>query len=127
MLTTMPISPGDLVLLGSDGLWDNVSEDELLDEVERDIVEGGGPQGVLAPQTACLFCACVRAYLRACCRMRQRRSLGEVGGRKVCTTSCALACWLAAGLWPGCLAACLLVSCLSTGACLCSGRRICGR
>ncbi|PSC69732.1 putative phosphatase 2C 55 isoform A [Micractinium conductrix] len=53
MLTTMPISPGDLVLLGSDGLWDNVSEDELLDEVERDIVEGVKPS-VIAQRLAFL-------------------------------------------------------------------------
>ncbi|KAL4854234.1 putative protein phosphatase 2C 55 [Chlorella vulgaris] len=40
MLTTMPLSPGDIVVLGSDGLWDNVSEEELLAEVEKDVVEG---------------------------------------------------------------------------------------
>lgn len=40
MLTTMPVGPGDIIVLGSDGLWDNVSEEELLEEVERDVLEG---------------------------------------------------------------------------------------
>ena len=41
MLTTMALAPGDIVILGSDGLWDNVSEEELLEEVEKDVLEGG--------------------------------------------------------------------------------------
>ena len=45
MLTTMPVAPGDVVILGSDGLWDNVSEEELLDEVEKDVLEGEGGCG----------------------------------------------------------------------------------
>jgi hypothetical protein len=40
MLTTMALAPGDIVILGSDGLWDNVSEEELLQEVEKDVLEG---------------------------------------------------------------------------------------
>ena len=40
MLTTMPIAPGDIVVLGSDGLWDNVGEAEVVEEVERDVLEG---------------------------------------------------------------------------------------
>jgi protein phosphatase PTC7 len=45
MLTTMPLSPGDIVVLGSDGLWDNVGEEELVEEVGRDVVEGEGGWG----------------------------------------------------------------------------------
>lgn len=53
MLTTMPVSPGDIVILGSDGLFDNVSEEELLDEVERDVLEGVKPS-VIAQRLAFL-------------------------------------------------------------------------
>ncbi|EFN56907.1 hypothetical protein CHLNCDRAFT_144584 [Chlorella variabilis] len=53
MLTTMPVSPGDIVVLGSDGLWDNVSEEELVEEVERDVLEGVKPS-VIAQRLAFL-------------------------------------------------------------------------
>ncbi|KAL4419639.1 hypothetical protein ABPG77_008580 [Micractinium sp. CCAP 211/92] len=53
MLTTMPVAPGDVVILGSDGLWDNVSEEELLDEVEKDLLEGVKPS-VIAQRLAFL-------------------------------------------------------------------------
>lgn len=42
---TFPLVPSEgclplLLPLCSDGLWDNVSEEELLAEVERDVLEG---------------------------------------------------------------------------------------
>lgn len=62
MLTTMPVAPGDVVILGSDGLWDNVSEEELLDEVEKDLLEGeplgGGMHAVRRRIARCARCAC---------------------------------------------------------------------
>lgn len=53
MLTTMPVSPGDILVLGSDGLFDNVSEAELVEEVERDVMEGVQPS-VIAQRLAFL-------------------------------------------------------------------------
>ena len=35
MLTTLPVGPGDVLLMGSDGLFDNVAEEEIRLEVER--------------------------------------------------------------------------------------------
>ena len=35
MLTTFPLESGDVVVMGSDGLWDNLSEMELLEVIER--------------------------------------------------------------------------------------------
>lgn len=51
MLTTMALSPGDIVILGTDGLWDNVSEEELLEEVEKNVMEGAQPS-VIAQRLA---------------------------------------------------------------------------
>ena len=34
MLTAFPLEPGDIVVMGSDGLWDNLSEIEILDVIE---------------------------------------------------------------------------------------------
>ncbi|KAK9827711.1 hypothetical protein WJX81_003442 [Elliptochloris bilobata] len=33
MLMTLPVAPGDMVVLGSDGLWDNLADDALVDAV----------------------------------------------------------------------------------------------
>lgn len=35
MLSTLPVGPGDIMLLGSDGLFDNMGEEEIRAEVER--------------------------------------------------------------------------------------------
>ena len=35
MLTTFPLEPGDVIVMGSDGLWDNLSESEILELVEE--------------------------------------------------------------------------------------------
>eukprot|EP00887_Chlorella_sp_A99_P001051 scaffold14.g1051.t1 len=40
MLITMPVSPGDILVLGSDGLFDNLSDGEILEAVEADLVQG---------------------------------------------------------------------------------------
>ena len=34
MLTAFPLEPGDIVVMGSDGLWDNLSEIEILEVIE---------------------------------------------------------------------------------------------
>lgn len=38
MLATLPVLPGDVVILGSDGLWDNLGDDGLLAALDA----GGG-------------------------------------------------------------------------------------
>ena len=43
MLTTFPLEPGDVVVMGSDGLWDNLSEREILACVEQ-VFHGTGYQ-----------------------------------------------------------------------------------
>ena len=40
MLTTFPLEPGDFIIMGSDGLWDNLSEVEILELIE-DVFKGG--------------------------------------------------------------------------------------
>ena len=40
MLITMPVAPGDILVLGSDGLFDNVSDAELVAAVEGELVQG---------------------------------------------------------------------------------------
>jgi protein phosphatase PTC7 len=44
MLTTFPLESGDVIVMGSDGLWDNLSEMELLEVIER--IFKGNPKGV---------------------------------------------------------------------------------
>jgi protein phosphatase PTC7 len=40
MLTTMPVYPGDILVMGSDGLFDNVSDEEIVDMVNAAVVQG---------------------------------------------------------------------------------------
>lgn len=57
----LPPSPPRCTLLPplplcSDGLWDNVSEEELLAEVERDVLEGQSEAGIPQPRSAAMLC-----------------------------------------------------------------------
>jgi protein phosphatase PTC7 len=38
MLTTFQLDPGDVLVMGSDGLWDNLSESEIVELVEKSFV-----------------------------------------------------------------------------------------
>jgi protein phosphatase PTC7 len=40
MRTKLYLEHGDIVVLGSDGLWDNLSEVEVLESVEASVAEG---------------------------------------------------------------------------------------
>lgn len=42
MLATMPVAAGDILFLGSDGLFDNLSEGEAAEEVAAALAEAGG-------------------------------------------------------------------------------------
>lgn len=41
MLSTMPLYPGDIIVMGSDGLFDNISDEDIVETVESVLVEGG--------------------------------------------------------------------------------------
>lgn len=43
MLSTMPIYPGDVLIMGSDGLFDNVSDDSITEIVNEVLRDGGKP------------------------------------------------------------------------------------
>lgn len=45
MLTTFPLEPGDIIVMGSDGLWDNLSEAEILEVIEKVFSTGGSAHG----------------------------------------------------------------------------------
>jgi len=42
MLATLPVAPGDVVILGSDGLWDNLGDDGLLAALDQGASGSGG-------------------------------------------------------------------------------------
>ena len=46
MLTTFPLEPGDVIVMGSDGLWDNLSEGEILAVVEQTLRSTGYQRGM---------------------------------------------------------------------------------
>ena len=46
MLTTFPLEPGDVIVMGSDGLWDNLSESEILKVVEKSFRGTGYQRGM---------------------------------------------------------------------------------
>ena len=52
MLTTFPLDPGDVIVMGSDGLWDNLSESEILAVVERAFKSTGYQRGLGAESRA---------------------------------------------------------------------------
>lgn len=39
MLMTLPVRPGDVLIVGSDGLWDNLSTKQILEEARQSIIE----------------------------------------------------------------------------------------
>ena len=45
MLATLPVAPGDVVVMGTDGLFDNMADEELVDSVERMMLTGGWKGG----------------------------------------------------------------------------------
>lgn len=51
MLATLPVSPGDVVVMGTDGLFDNMGDEELVDSVERMMLTGSST-GALAQALA---------------------------------------------------------------------------
>ena len=52
MLTTFPLEPGDVIVMGSDGLWDNLSESEILELVEQAFNSTGYQRGLGAESRA---------------------------------------------------------------------------
>jgi protein phosphatase PTC7 len=52
MLTTFPLEPGDVIVMGSDGLWDNLSESEILQVVEGEFKGTGYQRGMGAESRA---------------------------------------------------------------------------
>ena len=52
MLTTFPLEPGDVIVMGSDGLWDNLSESEILELVEQSFRSTGYQRGLGAESRA---------------------------------------------------------------------------
>jgi protein phosphatase PTC7 len=46
MLTAFPLEPGDIVVMGSDGLWDNLSESEILSVIEAQFRGTGYQRGM---------------------------------------------------------------------------------
>lgn len=51
MLSTMPLYPDDILIMGSDGLFDNLSDEEILETVEA-VVDRGGKTGAISKQLA---------------------------------------------------------------------------
>lgn len=50
MLANIPLLPGDVLVMGSDGLWDNVSDNEILDLVLTVNAEQAGPRPMAVAQ-----------------------------------------------------------------------------
>lgn len=46
MLTTMPVYPGDVIVVGSDGLFDNLQDDEIVEIVEAETLQGHSPSAI---------------------------------------------------------------------------------
>lgn len=59
MLSTMPAYPGDVVVVGSDGLWDNLSDEEVVATVEAALLEGQPPSAVAQALGFAAFAASV--------------------------------------------------------------------
>jgi len=55
-LVRVPVRPGDILVLATDGLFDNVDEEALLDTIE-DLIEGSGT-GASPQQLADAIAAC---------------------------------------------------------------------
>lgn len=45
-LAALPVSSGDVIVMGSDGLLDNMSETEVVNEVSKLIASGAKPAGM---------------------------------------------------------------------------------
>jgi protein phosphatase PTC7 len=55
MLMTLPVLPGDVIVLGTDGLFDNVSDDTILYEVSAQLAQGKRPSQIAQRLTAIAF------------------------------------------------------------------------
>ena len=55
MLATQPVYPGDVLIVGSDGLWDNVEDEEVVSSVEAVLMEDGPPSAVAQALAAKAF------------------------------------------------------------------------
>jgi protein phosphatase PTC7 len=51
MLANIPLLPGDVLIMGSDGLWDNVDDNEILDLVLTVNAEQAGPRPMAVAQS----------------------------------------------------------------------------
>jgi len=46
MLTTMPVYPGDIIVIGSDGLFDNLHDEEIVELVQAEALQENSPSGI---------------------------------------------------------------------------------
>lgn len=66
MLTTFPLEAGDIIVVGSDGLWDNLSESEILEVVNgvfKERMEKAQPQPLMNKATRELVSAAYAASM----------------------------------------------------------------
>lgn len=87
-LAALPVTSGDVVVMGSDGLLDNMSELEVVNEVSKLIAAGAKP-GAMAQRIAKVrgadghaVCCCKRS--RAAGTGCQERSWGCTSGSHAC-------------------------------------------
>jgi protein phosphatase PTC7 len=62
MLTTMPIYPGDVLVLGSDGLFDNLADEDVVAKVEAGMLQGQSPSAIAQALTFAAFDASMNKY-----------------------------------------------------------------
>ena len=64
MLTAFPLEPGDIVVMGSDGLWDNLSESEILEVIEA-VFQGSSASAGLGAENQGVMNKASRALVSA--------------------------------------------------------------
>ena len=64
MLTAFPLEPGDIVVMGSDGLWDNLSESEILEVIES-VFQGSSASAGLGAENQGVMNKASRALVSA--------------------------------------------------------------
>jgi protein phosphatase PTC7 len=57
MLSAMPVAPGDVVVVGSDGLWDNLFDEEVVAVVEEALLARAPPGAIARALGAAAFAA----------------------------------------------------------------------
>jgi protein phosphatase PTC7 len=67
-LAAMPVAAGDVVVMGSDGLLDNLSETEIVAEVSRLVAEGARPAAMAQriAKVGCTGCRRADAVVEGC-------------------------------------------------------------